>query len=34
MTEKSLLRAADGRIVYIRCRLQFDGSKCVQVCPG
>lgn len=34
MTDKSLLRAADGRIVYIRCQLQFDGSKWVQVCPG
>lgn len=34
MTSGSLLRAGDGRIVYIRCQLQFDGSKWVQVCPG
>lgn len=34
ISEKSLLRAPDGRIVYIRCQLQFDGSKWVQVCPG
>lgn len=33
LTEKSLLRAPDGRIVYIRCEFRFDGAKWIQACP-